>query len=268
MNRAEDFFHVGVKHLATFSRFLFKVVDLSTVRVLPFSLLSCHGETRSVNHVIHGIMISKLTLEWQADLWPNIWCAFTQRSVPFYAYVTDLAATEDSDFSPFVVNTNRYIYRCRGRDIYTITWISWILLNPSLQKNSIRLDKVLGPGISFRVLNVVFSSTSVGVTSVSGMASSLAAEIPKLSLAADLCKLRKTKNICLLSRSPGKLLQHAVDSLFTIAIVCDTWRWLREQRRCMIEYGAAFIKEFKSPNACPRHVQGTALPLCGNVMLD
>lgn len=151
--------------------------------------------------------------------------------------------------------------------IYAITWISWILLNPSLQKNSIRLDKVLGPGISFRVFIVVFSATFVGVTSLSGMASSLAAEIPNVSLAADLCKSRKT-NICLWSRSPGKLLQHAVDSLFRIAIVCDTWRWLPDQRRCMIEYGAAFIKEFKSPNACPRHVQGTALPLCGNVMLD
>lgn len=99
-----------------------------------------------------------------------------------------------------------------------ITWISWILLNPSLQKNSIKLDKVLGPGISFRVLILAFSPTLAGVISLSGMASSPAAEIPKASLAADLCKARKMKNSCLFSRSPWRFLQHAVVKWFRMAI--------------------------------------------------
>ena len=100
-----------------------------------------------------------------------------------------------------------------------VTWISWILLNPSLQKNSIKLDKVLGPGISFRVLTVAFSPTSAGAISLSAMDSSPAAEIPKASLAADLCKARKMENSCLFGRSPWKFLQHAVVNLFRIAIV-------------------------------------------------
>lgn len=87
--------------------------------------------------------------------------------------------------------------------VHVVTWISWILLKPSLQKNSTRLDKVLGPGISFSVLSVLFfPRTSVGAISLSATASSPAAVIPNVSLAADLCKTRKTKNICLLSRSP------------------------------------------------------------------
>ncbi|TNN74539.1 hypothetical protein EYF80_015319 [Liparis tanakae] len=60
------------------------------------------------------------------------------------------------------------------------------LWHPSM--NSIKLPMELGPGISFRVMILVFSPTSCGVISLSGMASSPAAEIPEASLAADLCK--------------------------------------------------------------------------------
>lgn len=147
----------------------------------------------------------------------------------------------------------------------TITWISWILLNPSLQKNSIKLDKVLGPGISFRVLIVVLSPTSVCLINPSGMASSPAAEIPNVLLAADLCKARKLKNICLFSRSPWKFFQHAVVIFFRIAIIFETLRWFREQKRRTIEYSTKF-KSAESANACSRHVQDAVLPQCGNVM--
>lgn len=126
----------------------------------------------------------------------------------------------------FLCQTNTKNLKAR---METITWISWILLNPSLQKNSTKLDKVLGPGISFRLLTAVFSRTSDGGISLSGMVSSTAAEIPKASLAADLCKARRMKS-CLLSRSPWKFFQHVVVKCFGIAIVLRISRCFREQK--------------------------------------
>lgn len=104
---------------------------------------------------------------------------------------------------------------------HNLTWISWILLKPSFQKNSNKLEMVPGPGISARVFGNFFLVASVDVISLSGRGSSLA--IPTVPLVADLCKRRKTKSICLLRRSPWKFLQQVVVNLFKT----DISRWLR-----------------------------------------
>lgn len=92
------------------------------------------------------------------------------------------------------------------------TWISWILLKPSLQKNSIKLETVPGPGISARVFTDFFWAVFFGVTSLSGVASSRA--VPNAPLVPDLCKQRKAKRICLLWRPHSKFLQHTVVNFF------------------------------------------------------
>lgn len=158
------------------------------------------------------------TFEAKADLWSNNFpdCAFTQR-LNLGTFGNRLVALFSTKTAMIPTVKHPDDEALKTPYVHIITWISWILLKPSLQKNSTRLDKVLGPGISFSVL--VFPRTSVGAISLSATASSPAAVIPNVSLAADLCKTRKTKNICLLSRSPWKFLQHAVVNVLRMAIV-------------------------------------------------
>lgn len=139
------------------------------------------------------------------------------------------------------------------------TWISWILLKPSLQKNSTRLDKVLGPGISFRLLAVLLlppaSAAAAAAADISGSAaaSSPAAERPNVSLAADLCNRRAAANMCPVRVSPWALLQHAVASLLRVAMAL-----------CMeVAHSRSLSKisdRFKCGRACPRHVQRRVPP--------
>lgn len=116
------------------------------------------------------------------------------------------------------------------REKYRITWISWILLNPSFQKNSIKLAMVLGPGISFRVFTLVFSPTSVAVIRPWGTVSSPAAEIRRASLAADLCKARRMRNSGLFRASLWKLLQHTFMIWFMLAITLKILKSFRAQK--------------------------------------
>lgn len=153
-----------------------------------------------------------------------------------------------------------------------LTWISWILLKPSLQKNSTRLDRVLGPGISFSAFTRLLSSTCAGVSSLWGMASSPAAEISRASLAADLCKARKMQESCLFSRAPWKPLKYPVVNCLSSAMVSGhVPQCFREERRDVILFctspGGA---EFTNANAClswPARVWAVLL-LPARLMLD
>lgn len=120
--------------------------------------------------------------------------------------------------------------------IVTITCISWILLNPSFQKNSIKLVRVLGPGISFRVLILVSSTTSGGVIDLSS-------EIPRISLAADLWKLRKAKQSCLFNELPAKFFKHAAVKWFIIAIMKKNNRRLNllQSLKTSVSAGRAYV---------------------------
>lgn len=145
------------------------------------------------------------------------------RNSAIYAYVSSIVFQVNIYFSVYFGSKHKRLFwnSKRIEDILEkwkkgkktdFTWISWILLKPSLQKNSIKLEKVPGPGISARLFTDFFWAASFGVISLSGIASSLA--IPNDPLVVDLCKQRTAKSICLLRRSPWKFLQHTVVNLF------------------------------------------------------
>lgn len=175
------------------------------------------GRTLSASRITHFKTIAKLIL-WSALL-RNGLCHFTHRWQIWLTLRIRTLLGVGGKHKEIISYVKQNEIKHKKAHMYTITWISWILLNPSFQKNSIKLAMVLGPGISFRDMALVFSPTSAGVISLSGMACSPAAVIPKASLAADLCKARKMKTSCLFSRSPWKLFQHAAVKCFGIAII-------------------------------------------------
>lgn len=215
-------------------------------------------ETSSSLHVTHVREITKRTPLRQKLTCDqaSLECAFTQRlNLGTFGNLWHFSHQQLQWFPLWNSLTTKTL---KTLCVHNVTWISWILLKPSLQKNSTRLDKVLGPGISFSAL--VFPRTFVGAISLSDTASSPAAVIPNDSLAADLCKTRKTKNICLLSRSPWKFLQHAVVNVLRMAIVFF-WYFSATEFNCSF-FPPKRSAVFKSTDACPWHVRDAVLPPC------
>lgn len=165
----------------------------------------------------------------------NRWCAFTQVICAIYASIEFSSPRKDflhvlgangggclqrqdrGDAFSFFFFFFFYKKNSKVKKNFTnLTWISWILLKPSLQKNSNKLETVPGPGISARVFGDFFAAASFDVISLSGMDSSPA--IPTVRLVVDLCKQRKPKSICLLRLLPWTFLQHCVVNLIMTII--------------------------------------------------